>query len=205
MALCLADSLVACKGFDPVDQINRYVRWYRERYWSSAGRCFDIGNATAAALHRLETTGAIYSQRNNQAGNGSLMRLAPVPIFFSLRGEIEDAIHHAALSSLTTHGSIVALHACRYLAVLTVGALQGESKDKLLIPMYEPIPGLWDRAGLEPEIAAVAAGSYQAKEERDIKSTGYSRDTLEAALWAFYSTDTFRDGVIPSGESGGRL
>lgn len=26
MALCLADSLVACGGFDPADQMRRYVR-----------------------------------------------------------------------------------------------------------------------------------------------------------------------------------
>src|SRR5687768_11222399 len=42
MALCLADSLIK-KGFDPVDQMERYCRWYREGYLSSNGKCFDIG------------------------------------------------------------------------------------------------------------------------------------------------------------------
>lgn len=36
-ALCLADSLVACRGFDPADQLRRYLRWWRERYLSSNG------------------------------------------------------------------------------------------------------------------------------------------------------------------------
>jgi ADP-ribosyl-[dinitrogen reductase] hydrolase len=44
MALCLAESLIECKGFDPVDQMRRYLRWYREGHLSSNGRCFDIGN-----------------------------------------------------------------------------------------------------------------------------------------------------------------
>ena len=43
MALCLADSLIEKKGFDPIDQLEHYVRWYREGYLSSNGRCFDIG------------------------------------------------------------------------------------------------------------------------------------------------------------------
>src|SRR5262245_1557060 len=50
MALCLAESLVECKGFDPTDQMERYVRWFRKGHLSSVGRCFDIGGTTCAAL-----------------------------------------------------------------------------------------------------------------------------------------------------------
>ena len=57
MALCLAESLVECGGFDPVDQLRRYVRWYREGHHSSTGRCFDIGNTVRDALQRFERTG----------------------------------------------------------------------------------------------------------------------------------------------------
>jgi ADP-ribosyl-[dinitrogen reductase] hydrolase len=52
MALCLAESLVERGGFDPIDQLQRYVRWYREGFLSSTGRCFDIGIATRQALER---------------------------------------------------------------------------------------------------------------------------------------------------------
>src|SRR5271170_7553891 len=40
MALCLAESLLAVKGFDPVDQLTRYLRWYREGHLSTTGSCF---------------------------------------------------------------------------------------------------------------------------------------------------------------------
>lgn len=50
MALCLADSLVERKSFDPKDQMERYVRWWKEGYLSCTGECFDIGNATRTAL-----------------------------------------------------------------------------------------------------------------------------------------------------------
>jgi ADP-ribosyl-[dinitrogen reductase] hydrolase len=52
MALCLAESLVHCRGFDPKDQMDRYVRWWREGYLSCTGRCFDIGISPSAGRFR---------------------------------------------------------------------------------------------------------------------------------------------------------
>ncbi len=37
MALCLADSLVEKAAFDPIDQLERYVKWYREGYLAVPG------------------------------------------------------------------------------------------------------------------------------------------------------------------------
>ena len=79
MALCLAESLVECQGFDPTDQMRRYLRWYREGYLSSTGTCFDIGLTTRAALRRFEQSGEPFAGETSPhaAGNGSLVRLAP--------------------------------------------------------------------------------------------------------------------------------
>ena len=57
MALCLAESLVERGGFDPRDQMERYVRWWRDGHLSSNGRCFDIGVTVSSALRRFEETG----------------------------------------------------------------------------------------------------------------------------------------------------
>ncbi len=89
MALCLAESLLACGGFDARDQMQRYVRWWREGYLSSTGICFDIGNTVAGALRRFLNEEKQLGHANpfagstdsHTAGNGSLMRLAPVPLF----------------------------------------------------------------------------------------------------------------------------
>ena len=85
MALCLAESLLECGGFDAADQMRRYVRWWREGYLSSTGRCFDIGNTVRAALSRFVGDGDPYAGSTDprSAGNGSLMRLAPVPMTFT--------------------------------------------------------------------------------------------------------------------------
>lgn len=105
MALCLAESLVERGEFDPQDQMERYVRWYRHGHLSSTGRCFDIGITTEAALRRFEQTGESYAGSSDPycAGNGSIMRLAPVPIFYSARKEYEQAIDRAEGSSRTAH------------------------------------------------------------------------------------------------------
>lgn len=85
MALCLAESLVECQGFDPIDQLKRYTLWSQEGHLSSNGRCFDIGGTVRQALRRFRQTGEPIcgSTDPSTAGNGSLMRLAPVPMFFA--------------------------------------------------------------------------------------------------------------------------
>ena len=126
MALCLAESLVERRVFDPVDQLERYVRWYREGHWSSTGHCFDIGNATRAALERFERTGEPYpgDAAPDAAGNGPLMKLAPVVLAYASRPE--DAVRFAGESARTTHGAPEAVDACRHFARLLLAALDGE-------------------------------------------------------------------------------
>lgn len=139
MALCLATSLLESGGFDPVDQMGRYLRWFRQGYLSSTGECFDIGGTTRGALVRFEGTGEPFSGPTDamSAGNGSLMRLAPVPMFFA--GDAREAIDRSADSSRTTHGAVEAVDACRYFAGLLVGALGGVDKQTLLSARYCPV------------------------------------------------------------------
>lgn len=196
MALCLAESLLACGGFDPIDQMRRYVRWWREGYLSSTGTCFDIGNATRVALAKFERTGQPYcgSTDPKAAGNGSLMRLAPVPLFYARHPE--EAIVKAADSSRTTHGTPAAVDACRYLAGMILGALRGVPKDELTAPGFSPVPGLWEREPLCAEIKEIAEGSFRRRNPPEIRGSGYVVHTLEAALWAFHRSNTFRDGCL---------
>ena len=76
LALCLAESLIEKRRFDPVDQLERYVRWYREGHLSSTGTCFDIGTTTPRALERFTLTCEPYAGLTDErsAGNELLMR-----------------------------------------------------------------------------------------------------------------------------------
>lgn len=196
MTLCLAESLVESNGFDPVDQMRRYVRWWREGHNSSTGFCFDIGNTTAEALRRFEETGEPYSGDTHPgtAGNGSLMRIAPVALRFACAPR--EAVARAADSSRTTHSAAEAVDACRWFASLLVGALAGIQKARLLSPDFVPKGVDWQEAPLTPAIESIKGGSFTTKGRSAIKSSGYVVHTLEAALWAFHSTDTFAEGAL---------
>jgi ADP-ribosyl-[dinitrogen reductase] hydrolase len=195
MALCLAESLLE-RGFDPVDQLQRYVRWFRHGHHSSTGRCFDIGNTVRDALTRFEDTGDPWSGSTDPhaAGNGSLMRLAPIPLFFLDVPEV--AIARAADSSRTTHGAPEAVDACRYYCGLMIGALQGLSKEELVSPLFTPVAALWAQQPLASKIEAIARGSFLRKEPPDIQGSGYVVHSMEAALWAFARSTSFRDGAL---------
>lgn len=126
--------------------------------------------------------------------DGSIMRLAPVPLLYA-RSPLE-AIAKSSDSSRTTHGAAACVDACRYLGALLVGAIQGVSKEELLAPHYSPVPGYWHEAPLVPEIAEVAAGSFRHRQPPQIKGDGYVVRSLEAALWAFHNSQTFREGCL---------
>src|SRR3954451_18842246 len=180
MALCLAESLVETRTFDPVDQLRRYVRWYREGHWSSTGTCFDIGNATRAALHRFEQTGEAFpgDAAPNAAGNGPLMKLAPVVLAYASRPD--EAVRFAGASARTTHGAPEAVDAARALATLLLAALEGGAAIR---PAEE----------LGTKVAAALAST---REPPAVRGGGYIVDALEAALWAMRTTTTFEQGVL---------
>lgn len=200
MALCLATSLLENNGFDPKDQMQRYVRWMREGYLSSNGKCFDIGITVQSALWKFIETGEPYAGSTDPytAGNGSLMRLAPVALFYFSQPRLAHEM--AAESSRTTHGAKKAVDACRYFAGLMVGALQGRSKQEILSPQFSPEPGYWRENPLDPAIAEIAGGSF--KNPKSVRGSGYVVESLEAALWAFHTTDNFREGCLRAANLG---
>jgi ADP-ribosylglycohydrolase len=196
MALCLAESLVKCGKFNALDQMARYTRWWKEGHLSSNGRCFDIGNTVSRALRQFDRTGDPLAGSIDPyaAGNGSLMRLAPIPLFFA--SDPEEAIRMSAESSSTTHGAETCLDACRYFGGLIVGALQGNSKEQLLSDNFTPVSGIGRRQPLCGKIQEIACGSFKQKEPPEILGSGYVVQSLEAALWAFYKSETFAEGCL---------
>ena len=190
MALCLAESIVETGGLDPDDQLRRYVRWRAEGHLSSNGRCFDIGTTIDAALRRFLRTGEVADAVPDQdkAANGSLMRLAPVPIAWHRDAAVAAA--RSGESSRTTHAADRPVDACRAMGA-TVGALvAGTSWEEATAP------GSWRRGELHPEVAAVVAGSFRGKEPPAIRGTGFCIDALEAALWAVDGADGYRDAIL---------
>ncbi|MBX7104500.1 MAG: ADP-ribosylglycohydrolase family protein [Gemmataceae bacterium] len=189
MALCLADSLISCSGFNPVDQMQRYCRWYETGYLSSIGRCFDIGGTTRTALTQFRQTGDPFSGPTDgrSAGNGCIMRLAPVPIYF--HADCENAEFWAGESSRTTHGAAECIESSRLLARMLWAAMAGQDKDAVLFGH--------DTAGFQCDnVRAIVRGEYRTKDRDAIRGTGYVIDCLEAAAWCFWKSDNYKDAVL---------
>ncbi len=215
MMLCLAASFVETGKFSPIDQMERYSRWRRDGYMSSSVErgCFDIGRTTARAIAQydkevydrtLNTTGhddtpeTEYFGRNGEydAGNGGIMRLAPVPIFYY--NDVEKAGHYSALSSKVTHASQECLESAEVMGKMIALLLCGAGKLQATVDVESM------RKNLRcDKVIAICNGTYLEKRRQNIKTTGYVIDSLEAALWAFHCTDTFEKGLILLGGCGG--
>ena len=193
MALCLGQSLVACQGMNLTDQLDRYINWWINGHNSVTGKCFDIGNTVRSALESFSVTDNPHSGSTDpmSAGNGSIMRLAPVPMFYAYDQLL--AATAAAESSLTTHGAKDAVGACYVFSQLIAMALCGSSKEEIL--MSDAIVPLSEDA-FTLGICAIVSGSYKSKEEIDIRGSGYVVESLEAALWAFWNSGTFEEGAL---------
>jgi ADP-ribosyl-[dinitrogen reductase] hydrolase len=188
MALCLAESLLRKNGFDAADQMTRYLNWWKWGYWSSTGECFDIGMTVREALSAFQQNGDPFAGSTHpfSVGNGSMMRLAPLVLFyFPDRQRVDE---FAILGSRTTHAAQEAVECCVVLARAISNALSGVSKTQLLDVSAAELSA--------PKVLAIAQGAYRDKARSEITGSGYAVASLEAAFWCVQHTDSFAEAVL---------
>ena len=190
MALCLAESLSE-EGFNLKNQLDKYLKWYQEGYLSSTEECFDIGANTARSLEYYKENEELPPERDRAAGNGSLMRLAPVAIYF--RDDFNRAVEYSAKSSLTTHNNVMAADSCSYAG----GLLQQFINSRIEMDAFKNkvIKDTAVDLDLDGRVTAAVTGAFK-KDRSEIKSDGFVINTLEAALWAFLKSNSFNEAVL---------
>ena len=187
MALALMDSLTSMGELDEYDLMERFVRWHEEGTYSCTGSCFDIGITTRQALSVWKQTGNPIAGSTDPmtAGNGSLMRLAPVAVrYWRDRDKLRDV---AARQSRTTHAAPEAVDACVAFAQALADAIEGQPRSEVLRNRVEPYAG---------SIPAIMAGSWRGKTRDDICASGYVAHSLEASLWSTARTGNFEEAVL---------
>lgn len=178
MALCLAESLLERNGFDARDQVQRYARWQQAGYLSSTGQCVGITASTARSLAVAKWRRVVFpgSHDPEQLDPEPLSRVASVALyFFSSR---ESTLQQAAESSRTTCQAPAVLDACRGLGQALNAALSGQPKAQIV-------------------------GDASSVTEVDALTNSTAATALAAALWAFRSTDNFRDAILRAANVGG--
>ena len=193
MALALVDTLLSCNGIDEADLMRRFVEWRNEGTYSSNGHCFDIGMTVSAALTCWEQSGDPIAGSTDPAtaGDGSLMRLAPVALRY--HDDITTLNDAAARQSRTTHGAPEAVAACIIYARMIANAISGSTLDDVLSINAD---------GLTGRIADIVNGSWRGKERQEIRASGYVAHSLEAALWCIARTGNFREAVLSAANLG---
>lgn len=187
MALALMDSLLEDGSLHEADLMARFVDWHENGTYSCTGRCFDIGITTRQALIRWKQSGDPFagSSNPNTAGNGSLMRLAPVAIRHW--NDLDTLRDTAARQSRTTHGAAEAVDACEAFAVMLANAIAGRPRSAVLQLPHQPGT---------PAISRIVAGSWRGLRHDRIASSGYVVHSLEAALWCVARTGSFAEAVL---------
>ncbi len=185
LALALADSIG--RGWNLQDQAWNYLDWWQIGRFSVNGECFDIGCTTRHSLSRFDETGDALTCADKDAensGNGSIMRLAPVAIKYC---EDESLAQKARESSLVTHASEQCLSACEYLATVLAALIKGSSKEAALNIPFK---------GLHPLVQKWIVEDKTYLNFDNIHGSGWVIKSLEAALWAFATSDSFEEAVL---------
>lgn len=193
MMIALAESLVHCGRLDEADLQARFYDWYQNGAYSCTGDCFDIGITTSRALERWHSSGILHagSVEPETAGNGSLMRLAPIAVrFWRDRKQLRDA---AARQSKTTHGASEAVDACVAYAEMLADAIEGAPRSTVLRSRDNDYSGA---------IASIVAGSWQGKTRKIIRATGYVAHSMEASIWSVGRSGDFRGAVLTAANLG---
>ena len=199
LTLCTAEALL--DGFDLQRVANNFVRWLDQGYWTPFGRPFDIGHTTRHAIKRLRQgvppieAGGPREQDN---GNGSLMRILPLALRWPSLPVLELYTRAHALSCLT-HAHPRSQLACGFYTVLATRLLAGEKPVagykqtiELVLPAYHQPP--FDSELLH--FQRIFDGSIANVPEDEINGDGYVVHTLEASLWCLLRAETYREVVL---------
>lgn len=193
MSLALAESLAECGSLNETNLLERFYDWHQNGTYSCTGYCFDIGVTTSMALRRWKMTGMSHagSTEPNTAGNGSLMRLAPVAVrYWRDRPALRDS---AARQSLTTHGAAEAVDACVAYSEMLADAIEGAPLSVVLGNRAANYSGT---------IPQIVGGSWRGRARNTIRASGYVAHSMEASLWSVARTAEFRAAVLTAANLG---
>lgn len=201
LTLCTVDTLLhAGEDYQALGQ--SFVQWLDAEVWTPRGRVFDIGNTTAHAIRRLARgVPPLEAGRDDELsnGNGSLMRILPVAIWFAGR-RTADAIGAAHRFSALTHRHPRSQVGCALFCLIAQRLLAGVDAASAIDEAWKDASAYYGAAPFASELLAysriVPAGDLRKRKVREIRGSGYVVDALEASLWCLLNSKSFDEAVL---------
>ena len=213
MTLCTLASLKENDWLlDEKDIMERFVAWLGYGYMTCDDMAIDVGRATRKAIQRyydgvpLDECGC---RGFRECGNGSLMRIMPLTFYLSRNrwDELYDAVRKV---SGLTHAHELCVLGCYIYVALCLELLEYRFNNKGLLTEVDKL--VWLRMTLKKihrDIHSLFSAdavkyyerifnldSFRNLPMKDISSSGFVVHSLEAALWCFVTTGSFRDCLI---------
>lgn len=201
MTFCLVESLI--KGYDLEDIANNFVKWCYEDYWTPHGQVFDIGIGTQKAIDRVmnksfpvEVCGGMSEMDN---GNGSLMRIAPLAIY--LKGmDIQKRYELIQQVSSITHGHIRSVIGCFIYIELILELMEGKDKVVAYQSMKKTGALFLEKIDVNKseiqQYKKILHDDIREYPQSTLKGSGYVVESLEASLWCFLTSDSYKEAVL---------
>ena len=198
LTLCTAEAL--CEGGDLRAMAGTFERWMFEQHWTPHGEVFDIGQTTREAIFamsRVDDPRDAGPADELSNGNGSLMRILPVALYWS-RAHVEERRRQVMDSSRLTHGHIRSQLACAMYAELVAELLHGRPFGEALASAQQWVRRWIDRYDrTESQVFQGLLNPSQANfKPREISGSGYVIDCLLASLWCCANTNSYEAAVL---------
>lgn len=191
MALCLGHSLLERGGYDSFDVMKKYQDWIENGYCAFDEKpAADVGNTIRASVREFVENPIIVAsqERSDQAGNGCVMRLAPI-VLASLQESPAAALELARISARETHYSYEAEAAAEIFAAMLRQATT--ETNKLAVTDVAK----FSTGNVYNDMLSYAADGVLATRHELEDLGGYVADSLRIAVWGLHNFITFADGM----------
>lgn len=202
LTLCLAESIIM-NGYNIKDVANKFIEWNDEGYWGAHNQVFDIGIATQEAIYNLkQRINPILAGGNDEYsnGNGSLMRILPLLIILKYVSSPKERFKIVKEVSSITHAHIRSIIACFYYLEFALLLLHEKDLEKIYLKTQEHISSFLLEQNIQPneikKFDRLLKNKIYKLEEKDIQSSGYVIDTLEASIWCLFQTQNYSEAIL---------
>ncbi|MCX5805638.1 MAG: ADP-ribosylglycohydrolase family protein [Proteobacteria bacterium] len=199
LMLCTTESLL--DGFDTNRMGQLFIQWLNEAYWTPWGETFDVGGATHAGIKRMmrgippEEAGGTSDGDN---GNGSLMHILPVGLYFA-NSPVSEILEYAHRASSLTHRHVRSQIACGFYCLMVSALLKGNDPEEAYHYAIVQTEEYYNQPQCFRELAhfeRILSGNIHQLPEEKIQSGGYVIHTLEASIWCLLNSHTFTEAVL---------